>query len=211
MRRFFEEHTLDNNDSLSEDRVKKIRRSVFARIKEEKPMKKHFSLKPMIIAAAITAAAAISTVTVAARFLAPRQVEINSVVVEPGYTVYTDEYNNKVETYVFPVPEEFLTEEVPGRTAKGQLKFGGRYDKNGRFYFVDEEGTEFNISVNNFLVYADVTTPEGYHHNYGLDIANKVEGLCYTMDRRDDDKITIEFYKGTDTANKVLDKIDASE
>lgn len=65
MRRFFEEHMLDN-DSLSEDRVNSIKRFVLSRVEGVNPMKKRKFIKPLVIAAALTATAAVSTVAVGA-------------------------------------------------------------------------------------------------------------------------------------------------
>lgn len=65
MRRFFEEHRLDN-DGLSEDRVSSIKRSVLSRVEGVKPLKKRKYIKPLVIAAALTATAAVSTIAVGA-------------------------------------------------------------------------------------------------------------------------------------------------
>lgn len=62
MRSFFEEHGLD--ESLSENRARKIKYSVLARVEGEKPMKKNFKFKPLVIAAAAAATMALSVVTV---------------------------------------------------------------------------------------------------------------------------------------------------
>lgn len=62
MRKFFETHKLDI-EGLSEERVKKIGLSVLSRI-EEKPMKKRFKLKPLVIATAVIATLSVSVVTV---------------------------------------------------------------------------------------------------------------------------------------------------
>ena len=59
---YFDKTPLDNEEKLSEERVQKIKASVLSRIEEEKPMK-HFSIKPFIIAAAITATGALSLIT----------------------------------------------------------------------------------------------------------------------------------------------------
>ena len=63
MRRFFEEHRLDN-DGLSKKRINKIKASVLARTEEVKPMKKRFKFKPLVIAAAVFGTMALSVVTV---------------------------------------------------------------------------------------------------------------------------------------------------
>ncbi|MDE7362847.1 MAG: hypothetical protein K2N38_13040 [Oscillospiraceae bacterium] len=66
MRRFFEEHKLDNSNGFSKKRVKKIRHSVLARVEEDKSVKKRRFIKPLIIAAAIAVTAAASTLAVGA-------------------------------------------------------------------------------------------------------------------------------------------------
>lgn len=63
MRSFFEEHKLDN-DGLSEERINNIKASVLARAEEVKPMKKRFKFKPLVIAAAVVGAMALSAVSV---------------------------------------------------------------------------------------------------------------------------------------------------
>ena len=63
MRRFFEEHKLDT-DGLSEERINNIKASVLARVEGDKPMKKWFKFKPLVIAAAVVGAMALSAVSV---------------------------------------------------------------------------------------------------------------------------------------------------
>lgn len=62
MRDFFDGCKL--SDSLSENRVNKIKYSVLSRVEGDKPMKKRFNLKPLIIAAVVMATMALSVVTV---------------------------------------------------------------------------------------------------------------------------------------------------
>ena len=50
----------ENEEQISETRVNNIKASVLSRIEEEKPMKKHFSIKPFVIAAAIMTTGAVS-------------------------------------------------------------------------------------------------------------------------------------------------------
>ena len=50
----------ENEECLSETRVNDIKASVLSRIEEEKPMKKHFSIKPLVIAAAVMTTGAVS-------------------------------------------------------------------------------------------------------------------------------------------------------
>ena len=61
---YFNDLAPENEEQLSETRVNKIKASVLSRVlsntEEEKPMKKHFSIKPFIIAAAIMTTGAVS-------------------------------------------------------------------------------------------------------------------------------------------------------
>ncbi len=63
---FLETIALENEERLSDERADKIKSSVLSRIEEEKPMKKNFSVKPFIVAAAIMAAGAVSAVSAGA-------------------------------------------------------------------------------------------------------------------------------------------------
>lgn len=56
----------ENEERLPDKRVDKIKASVLSRIEEDKPMKKHFTIKPLLIAAAITATSAISAISAGA-------------------------------------------------------------------------------------------------------------------------------------------------
>ncbi len=56
----------ENEERLPDKRVDKIKASVLSRIEEDKPMKKHFTIKPLLIAAAITATGAISALSAGA-------------------------------------------------------------------------------------------------------------------------------------------------
>lgn len=63
MYKFFESCAIQDEEKLSGERTDKIKALVLSRIEEEKPMKKHFGIKPLVIAAAVTAASAASLVT----------------------------------------------------------------------------------------------------------------------------------------------------
>ncbi|MGN0678696.1 MAG: hypothetical protein ACI4JS_03435 [Oscillospiraceae bacterium] len=62
----FETLAPENEERLSDKRVDKIKASVLSRIEEDKPMKKHFTIKPLLIAAAITATGTISALSAGA-------------------------------------------------------------------------------------------------------------------------------------------------
>lgn len=59
---FFDTIAPENAERLSETRADKIKASVLSRIKEERPMKKHFSIKPLLIAASIMTTGAVSVI-----------------------------------------------------------------------------------------------------------------------------------------------------
>lgn len=83
MRRFFEEHTLDNTDSLSENRVNKIKCSVLTRVEEDTIMKKRRFYRSLVIAVTASLAAGATAVgSIAAS--QPKVVEIDGV----HYEVY---------------------------------------------------------------------------------------------------------------------------
>jgi len=63
---FLETLAPENEERLPDKRVDKIKTSVLSRIEEDKPMKKHFTIKPLLIAAAITAIGAISAISAGA-------------------------------------------------------------------------------------------------------------------------------------------------
>lgn len=128
MRRFFEEHRLDN-DGLSETRVKNIKTSVLARIEEDKPMKKRFKFKPFVIAAAMIATAAASAiVTSAAGNGQPTYLitingnrvpwSVETVEEDIQYTMPSGEKiaaHKTEELVTYEIPEEFV---VPGGNRK---------------------------------------------------------------------------------------------
>lgn len=60
---FFDNIAPENAEQISQTRADKIKASVLSRIEEDKPMKKHFSIKPFLIAAAVAVTGAVSVVT----------------------------------------------------------------------------------------------------------------------------------------------------
>lgn len=150
-----------------------------------KPQKaKRLSLVKRAAAAALAAAVVISAVTIGA-FTSKRTV-INGIEVEPQYTVYLDEDGAKVEIVIYPVPEEALGEEIEGNTPVGELRVK-RFDVqgwNGRPRLVDEEGTEFPVSVNNMLV-ETIITLDGDTEYVSYGISNIREGWGYSAIARD--------------------------
>lgn len=99
MRRFFEEHGLDNVDCLPEERINNVKTSVLARIEEDKPVKKKFRFKLLIIAAAmLVTAAASSIVTLAAG---------------NGQTTYSVVINGNKVPYKVEIVEEYIQYDAP--------------------------------------------------------------------------------------------------
>ena len=99
MRRFFEEHRLDNVDCLPEERINNVKTSVLARIEEDKPVKKKFRFKLLIIAAAmLITAAASSIVTLAAG---------------NGQTTYSVVINGNKVPYKVEIVEEYIQIDAP--------------------------------------------------------------------------------------------------
>lgn len=60
---FFDDLAPENEERISDKRADKIKASVLSRIEEDKPMKKLFRIKPLIVAAAIAVTGAASVVT----------------------------------------------------------------------------------------------------------------------------------------------------
>lgn len=148
MRRFFEEHRLDN-DSLSKGRVNSIKRSVLARTEEDKPMKKHFKFKPLIIAAAAAATMAMSAVTVNALSSGDDAlIKINGKTVDAYYSSYVEESGYTVEIYMVDYPEEVLInppKDVPPEPV-GEMKLADEYNVSDDYIeLVDEEGNRFPL------------------------------------------------------------------
>lgn len=63
---FFDTIVPENEEYISNARAEKIRSSVLSRIEEDKPMKKHFTIKPLLVAAAIMTTGAISVISAGA-------------------------------------------------------------------------------------------------------------------------------------------------
>ncbi|MCM1167018.1 MAG: hypothetical protein NC299_11585 [Lachnospiraceae bacterium] len=223
MRSFFEEHGLD--ESLSENRARKIKYSVLARVEGEKPMKKKFRFKPLIIAAAAVAAAAASTVTVNALSSGENPpIKINNKSVEAYYTSYVDECGHTVDIYMVDFPEEILMSPPKDRSPApvGELRIiHGDFDTEDSLTLVDEEGNEFPVlagSMNNgfALVNTDwmfgkyfqvVISKEGETgHNYFHD-GGGVK-YCYDMSIQyspADKSLCVEYHKNLfDTISDIV-------
>lgn len=63
---FFDDLAPENEERISNKRADKIKASVLSRIEEEKPMKKLFRIKPLLIAAAVMTTGAVSAVSAGA-------------------------------------------------------------------------------------------------------------------------------------------------
>ncbi|MBD5128414.1 MAG: hypothetical protein HDT43_00590 [Ruminococcaceae bacterium] len=116
MRRFFEEHKLEN-DGLSEERIGMIRTSVLSRAEEVKPMKKRKFLKPLIIAAAAAAVLLLTGFEVVyrneIRFGSGKVFDINYIVqsqatIPEKYKVYSDDLWENNDNIYNKKPSEVL-------------------------------------------------------------------------------------------------------
>lgn len=102
----------DDTALQSSDGINGIKTAVLSRIEEEKPMK-HFSIKPLLIAAAITVTAAASVVTANAAtdgaivdgVVKTFKFFVNGMEVEATVTEYSDE-DGKTESVSFDLPGE---------------------------------------------------------------------------------------------------------
>lgn len=63
---FFDDFAPENEERISNKRADKIKASVLSRIEEDKPMKKLFRIKPLLIAAAVMTYGAVSAVSAGA-------------------------------------------------------------------------------------------------------------------------------------------------
>ncbi len=80
---FLETLAPENEERLPDKRVDKIKASVLSRIEEDKPMKKHFTIKPLVIAAIISTVAAATVVgTSAAMESGLFKLQVNGQVIE---------------------------------------------------------------------------------------------------------------------------------
>ena len=166
-------------EQLSDSRKSRITASVLSQIKEERPMKKHIKIKPLIIAAAVAVLAAATAITAGAIMRAPINVEMNNEPYDVEYDVYTDEYGNKIETFVYDIPEYALAEELEGLTAVGKVR--AVYDpgsiRNVKYKLVDEAGNEFVAGINNKMV--NLRINDNNISRIGFSCANVADG--YTV------------------------------
>ncbi|MCH5205480.1 MAG: hypothetical protein J1F09_00920 [Oscillospiraceae bacterium] len=166
-------------EQLPDSRKSKITASVLSRIKEERPMKKHIKIKPLIIAAAVAVLAAATAITAGALMRAPMEIEMNGELYDPEYDVYTDEYGHKIETLVYDVPEYALAEEREGYTAVGKVR--AVYDPDSirtmKYKLVDEAGNEFVAGINNKIVTVLINNDKGSGITYCC--TNMADGYTY--------------------------------
>lgn len=102
-----------DEETVSDKSAENIKTAVLSRIEEEKPMK-HFKIKPLIIAAVITATGALSLVTANAAtdgavvegIKKTFGFTVNGKEVEGTVTEYTTEDGVTAERYEFDLPED---------------------------------------------------------------------------------------------------------
>ncbi len=105
---FFDTLAPENAEQISETRADKIKASVLSRIKEERPMKKHFRIKPFVIAAAVslTAASVITISAMGAKINADVVTNVNGEEISEGSYQY-----DQHEGEIILLPEELRVEE----------------------------------------------------------------------------------------------------
>lgn len=150
---FFDELAPENLEQVSEIRADKIRSSVFSRIEEEKPMKKHFGIKPLIIAAAVAVTGAASVVTanaatdgaVAEKLTKTISFVLNGEKVNGEVTVYETEDGVDTTEVQIDLPDNVLCGEET-------------------FYIVEDGEGEYDI--------VSISSPSGIVAYYPADIEN---------------------------------------
>lgn len=121
-------------------------------IKENRRHKK--KIKVILIAAAVSAMCAITTVTAVARLKSNLNVTIDSISVEPYYNI-TSAFGKEWDIYVIDLPDYVLGEEEKGKTAVGKIdvvpnpEYPGKF---GKWMIVDETGNKFYTGINNKLI-----------------------------------------------------------
>jgi len=152
VRNFFEEHKLDNIERLSENRVNKVKYSVLSRVEGDKPMKKRFKFKPLVIAAAMIATAmASSLVTLAAG---------------NGQTTYSVKINGENVPFKVEIVEEYIQydapwgETIPARRVEKLVTYEVPEEyivEGGHRELTDVSGEIFSIDTGNMLMtYSEV-------------------------------------------------------
>ena len=129
-------------------------------------------IKAILIAAAVTAFCAITTISAVAMQKAPKDVMINETLVEPSYSSFVDNSGKEWDVYVFDLPDFCLGEEKDGETAVGKVTVAPNPDyplKWGEWMIVDETGKEFHVGINNKLVIGECK--DGVDH-FGFDVLN---------------------------------------
>lgn len=150
---FFDNIAPENTERISDKRADKIKASVLSRIEEDKPMKKHFGIKPLIIAAAVAVTGAASVVTanaatngaVAEKITKTISFVLNGESVNGEITVYeTEDGVNTTEVQI----------ELPDNALCGE----------GTFYIVDDGDGEYDV--------VSISSPSGIVAYYPADIEN---------------------------------------
>ena len=99
MYKFFKHCKMHGGENITEERLSAIKSSVLSQVnqsEEDKPMKKHFSIKPLIIAAAVAVTGAASVVTANAATDGAVAEQFAKIF---KYTVGDNEYTGTVTIY----------------------------------------------------------------------------------------------------------------
>lgn len=114
------------SQKLPKERSDKIKASVLSKIEEDKPMKTRVFIKPLIIAAAVSATALASLVTANAATdgaISDTITEKLNIIFKgkPVDGVYTYDENGEIQEFTFTLPDNENTEfTVAGVTAEGE-------------------------------------------------------------------------------------------
>lgn len=153
MYKFFKHCKMHDVENISEERLAAIKSSVLSRVnqsEEELPMKKHFSIKPLLIAAAVsaTAVASLATANAATDGAVMDGISktftfmLNGNEVDGEFITYATSDGNNVEELILAIPDDAadnmhyeITAEVDGWTVYTYI-----CNEDGSVTAVDENG-----------------------------------------------------------------------
>lgn len=135
----------ENEERLPDDRVDKIKASVLSRIEEDKPMKKHFTIKPLLIAAVITATGAISALSAGA-VTSPdisEETPPTTAAVQPAVTEVPDAPEPApTQDNTAPVENKEITPEQAKKIEKMEAELDKIKERMSLLYHIEENLSE---------------------------------------------------------------------
>lgn len=143
-----------DEEKIAEKGTENIKTAVLSRIEEEKPMK-HFTVKPLLIAAVITATGALSFVTanaatdgaVADSIAKTIDFIVNGKKVEGTLSEYTTDEGEKTDKIEFELPEDAASEGFGIVVEGGDFDNVSPLDKDElKSVFESEEGRTYDFS-----------------------------------------------------------------